>query len=863
MPAFERIATGFPGLDQVLDNIRLGDNVVMQVGSIHDFAFFAKRFATQAIADKRRTVYMRFAQHEALLEEQDGLEIFELQANKGFESFTVDVHHIISEVGKEAIYIFDSLSSLQVIWSTDLMMGNFFCVTCPYLFQLDTVAYFPILRGHHDFATIARIQSTTQLLLDFIRTETAMFLRPIKVWQRYTPEMFLPYSVTEEGEFVQLTSGVELGDYYKAMHEESGAFHVANLDSYERFFMQAKEEHAQGKLSDWTVSKIIRSMMSHDLQIAALIKQEFTSDDLFFIKTRVIGTGTIGGKACGMLLARKITENYLPQYQGQMEPHDSYYIGTDVFYSYLVDNKLWELRIRQREKENYFELADEMAAGLLAGEFSQGTREQFRRMLEYFGQIPIIVRSSSFLEDGFGNAFAGKYESLFCANACSPEQRLQEFEAAVKRVYASTMSHSALEYRRQRGLTESDEQMAILVQRVSGNWFGNYYMPCIAGVGFSYSVYRWSESLSSDAGMLRIVAGLGTRAVDRSGLDYPRMINLDKPDSSIHLDSAEKHRFSQRKLDLISMRDNALIGMPYSQLEAELPAWYIKLISERDNEAERLARESGHNRRISFVSCKAVAENRELMEMLAKILRLLEEKYRIPVDIEYTINFNEQGQYIVNLLQCRPLNIWQSQVGVEISEKPEEQLLFDLRENFMGNAAELTIDVVIFIEIKGYHELPYNQKSSLAKLVGKLNRHFQDSGKTIMLFSPGRIGTTSPELGVPLKFSDLSNFKVLCEYADRSVGLVPELSYGSHIFQDIVEAEMFYVALMDNPDSHEVFRPQLLQNQPSKLSEITEASPEEEAIVKVYYFDQKRPLKLQADLRRSRVQAYLEEEPTH
>ena len=116
---------------------------------------------------------------------------------------------------------------------------------------------------------------------------------------------------------------------------------------------------------------------------------------------------------------------------------------------------------------------------------------------------------------------------------------------------------------------------------------------------------------------------------------------------------------------------------------------------------------------------------------------------------------------------------------------------------------------------------------------------------------------------MPLKFSDLSNFKVLCEYADRSVGLVPELSYGSHIFQDIVEAEMFYVALMDNPDSHEVFRPQLLQNQPSKLSEITEASPEEEAIVKVYYFDQKRPLKLQADLRKSRVQAYLEEEPTH
>jgi len=124
---------------------------------------------------------------------------------------------------------------------------------------------------------------------------------------------------------------------------------------------------------------------------------------------------------------------------------------------------------------------------------SEPIRAQFRRMLNYFGQIPIIVRSSSFLEDGFGNAFAGKYESIFCVNACDPEERLLQFEDAVRRVYASTMDRSALEYRRQRGLDKMDEQMAILVQRVSGTKFDKYYMPCAAGVGFSYSVYRWSD----------------------------------------------------------------------------------------------------------------------------------------------------------------------------------------------------------------------------------------------------------------------------------------------------------------------------------------------------------------------------------
>jgi len=107
-----------------------------------------------------------------------------------------------------------------------------------------------------------------------------------------------------------------------------------------------------------------------------------------------------------------------------LEPQDSYYIGTDIFYSYIVENKLWKLRILQRNDKYYFEKAEELKNAISNGKFSEPIRAQFRRMLNYFGQIPIIVRSSSFLEDGFGNAFAGKYESIFCVNACDPEERL-------------------------------------------------------------------------------------------------------------------------------------------------------------------------------------------------------------------------------------------------------------------------------------------------------------------------------------------------------------------------------------------------------------------------------------------------------
>src|SRR5699024_275651 len=123
----------------------------------------------------------------------------------------------------------------------------------------------------------------------------------------------------------------------------------------------------------------------------------------------------------------------LPWGRKYLEPHDSYYIGSDVFYTYIVSNNCWEIRIAQRTEEGYFAKAEDLRKALLSGEFPADIREKFRSVLEYFGQSPIIVRSSSFLEDGFGNAFAGKYESVFCVNQGTPKERMREFTQAVRR----------------------------------------------------------------------------------------------------------------------------------------------------------------------------------------------------------------------------------------------------------------------------------------------------------------------------------------------------------------------------------------------------------------------------------------------
>jgi hypothetical protein len=166
-------------------------------------------------------------------------------------------------------------------------------------------------------------------------------------------------------------------------------------------------------------------MMTKDEKMLSKIKEYFTFDDYLTIYDRRIGSGLVGGKTCGMLLARKIIEKNCPEiYNNTFEPDDSFYIGSDLFYTYIVSNDLWNIRVKQRTKEGYYEAGRELEDGLKNGTFPDDIKNEFRRVLDYFGQSPIIVRSSSLLEDGFGNAFAGKYESVFCVNRGSLDERL-------------------------------------------------------------------------------------------------------------------------------------------------------------------------------------------------------------------------------------------------------------------------------------------------------------------------------------------------------------------------------------------------------------------------------------------------------
>ena len=846
MAAFDRIQSGIPEMDEELESIRLGDNVVWRLSHPAEFRYIAEPFVRKALRDGRRLLYVHFApvsSYSGWLEEipsvvirpeeiapdaptEPVMEVVPVALSHRFEIFTVQIHNIIERAGREAFFLFDCLSELQTAWSTDLMMSNFFRVTCPYLYERNTVAYFPLLRGMHSAEAIAKIRETTQLFLDVFSDsspgQTILYVRPLKVWNRESDTLFLPHRyVPDTGEFCPILDGVAASHFYQLLGRSRGrGTSPRNRDYWERFFDDTRERFEDGEGVREQCSRMCQIMMTRDERMRVLVRKHFRPDDYFAVHDRMIGTGMIGGKACGMLLARAIIRNEQPELFSRLEPHDSFYVGSDVFYSYIVENQFWELRVRQRTDEGYFALAEELAEAFRKGTFSRELEESFERILEYYGRDPFIVRSSSILEDGFGNAFAGIYESVFCSNKGTLEERMRELENAVRTVYASTMSRTALDYRKRRGLDKREEQMSLLIQRVSGSHYGPYYMPCAAGVGFSYSPYRFLKTLDPSAGMLRLVAGLGTSAVDRTEGSYPRLVSLDQPELTAAKNASERHQFSQRRLETMDEASRSVVPLTLKEVRRFLPGYLARALLEHDTEAERILRERGEDRTVEFLSCRGLVRRADLMADMRLMLAVIQKEYGQPVDTEFTVNLAEHGEYVINLLQCRPLQVLGREMAGDgdVGQKGEQDagtpwaeddsVLLHCVHASMGLTRTERLDGIVYIDPDAYTAMPYARKTRVAGVIGRINWHFRGRGLHLALLAPGRIGTSSPELGVPTTFADISEFDMIVEIA--GAGYHPELSYGSHFFQDLVEADILYAAVFEDERTL-AFHPELLE----------------------------------------------------
>jgi len=850
-------STGLPGLDAVLTGLRGGDNVVWEVDSIADFTAFVAPYCREVRRRSLPLIYFRFADHPPLVAEDDAARVHVLRPEAGFEGFISEIFDVIEQEGVGACYVFDCLTDLAVDWYSDRMLGNFFRLTCPYLYSYDTIAYFALMRDVNAAVAIQAIHDTAQVVIDVFRRPGGVFIHPTKVFRRHSDTMYMLHAW--EGErFVPVTRSAIISEIRATLAQPWIDLDDRLRDVWRRAFQEALAlvaEHpsAPGHADRVRALKerLLRMMVTRDERVLALATRYFKLPDLVAVGRRMIGTGLIGGKSVGMLLARAILRDADPAWVERLEVHDSFFIGSDVFYTYLVLNHCWWVRRRLRNPEFALEGAVEARQRMVAGSFPRDIERQFAEMLEYFGQAPIIVRSSSLLEDAYGNAFSGKYESVFCANQGTPDQRLEDFTAAVRAIYASTMSREALEYRIHWGLLDSDEQMALLVQRVSGEVRGALFYPEVAGVGFSFNPFVWHPDIDPRAGFLRLVFGLGTRAVDRLDDDHTRIVSLSAPalrpeGSNVSLVAAQ----AQRRVDILHLPLNQMLSLPFDEVLAGAPPAELPLLASRDAEAEARAREARGVETTRWVLTfdGLLAETTFVAEM-RRLLATLEAAYEHPVDVEFTLNFVGAGDYRINLLQCRPFQVRRSRAGVEpLAAAPAGKVVLRTAGPVIGNSRLDVIDEVVYVVPETYSRLRWRDRHAVAKVVGRVVHAPRPGPRpTLMLVGPGRWGTSTPELGVPVSFADIDAASVLCECALMHEGLVPDVSLGSHFFNDIVELDMLYLAVHPEREG-DVLDRAFFATAPNRLLErVPDAGPWEGVVRVVSGDDAGRRLVVRAD----------------
>ncbi|MHB8809417.1 MAG: PEP/pyruvate-binding domain-containing protein [Desulfobulbaceae bacterium] len=827
MPASQAkplFSSGLESLDEILQGVSAGDNVVWQVDDIAHQLPFVHAFCKCAHLDGKKLVYFRFASHQALVPDRYNADVYELKPRAGFEQFITRILNVISECGKGACYVFDCLSELAVDWYSDRMLGNFFKLACPYLYNADTVAYFALLRNSHTPLSVQAIHRTAQVVLDLYRSNGTFYLLPLKVLGRHTPTMYMLHSMDGQ-DLNPVTSSVVVSEILSATPQPWIDAKIVLQDTWSRILGEAQAAcGAKGGAKDaernsGLLRQLIRMIVTRNDKVAKLGEEYFDLAGLVAIGKRMVGTGLIGGKAAGMLLARAILGKKDAKWKKLLETHDSFFIGSDIFYSFVINNKCWWERHQMKSASDPFTAAEKIRKRLLKGKFQRDTLEQFREVLNYFGQSPIIVRSSSLLEDAYGNAFSGKYESIFLANQGPPEERLAKFKDAVRTVYASTMSREVLSYRAHRGLWNRYEEMALLVQRVSGAFYGSVYLPHLAGVGYSYNPFVWNEGIDPHAGVLRLVFGLGTRAVDRHDDDYTRVVALNAPLKRPELTVDEMHKYSQHIVDIIDIKGNRQKSAPFEDVVKAMPGLPLSLFADRDREME--ARAEKHNVENVFswmLTFRRVLAETPLIADMRSMLTMLTRAYEYPVDVEFAVNFIEKGRYRINLLQCRPFQVQMPLAEARLPEDVrKEDILLQTAGPIIGEAAAKRIDRIVYVRPERYNDLSTAERYEVARLIGDIANEGA-AGRTTMLVGPGRWGSKMPELGVPVTFSDVRNVSVLCELSAMHAKLTPDLSLGTHFFNDIVEMGMVYLGIHSNREKDGyLFNEKLLLRMPNAL----------------------------------------------
>ncbi|MDH3815318.1 MAG: PEP/pyruvate-binding domain-containing protein [Acidobacteriota bacterium] len=587
-----------------------------------------------------------------------------------------------------------------------------------------------------------------------------------------------------------------------------------------------------------TRAALVRRFLTDQLDFISVGKRYIRVLDFGEVLDHILPTesryGRLGGKAAGLILAHSILQE--AKREGRLAADhkipNSYFLPSNGILEFIEHNDLDELiNIKYKTSDEVRDEYPLVERLFKSGAFPPTIHKGLEEMLYQIGEVPLVVRSSSLLEDRIGHAFSGKYKSLFISNKGTLEMRLAALEDAIAEVYASLFHSDPIEYRRERGLIDFQEQMGILIQEVVGREAGGMLFPVFAGVAFSRCEMRWSPRIRHTDGMARLVLGLGTRAVDRTVTDYPVLVALEQPALRAVQRPDEVYRYSQHDVDVIDLRESQFETLPLAD--------YMRRVGRSIPNMNRIFSIYRDDQILPMVGILAQLDPEDLVvtfdgllkspfpRELKTMLDLLEEGLGEPVDVE----FAHDGDAFF-MLQCRALSrgALAQRVKVPSGVSAEHQVFSANRYVQMGQASD--IEYVVLVDPRDYEELQTREEMlRVARAVGAVNKALPQ--RRFLMMGPGRWGSRGDiRLGVPVTYADICHTTILVEIARKKGSYLPDVSFGTHFFNDLVESGINYLPLY--PDDPEVvWNDAFLNDSTNCLAEVVPEFADMEHVVRV------------------------------
>ena len=539
---------------------------------------------------------------------------------------------------------------------------------------------------------------------------------------------------------------------------------------------------------------LIKEVQAYHKAMGRGIIAEFSNGNYDrYISFARMGDGSLGGKARGLAFLNRLIEKHslTDRYDNiSISIPRSIVISTEYFDEFILENGLQYVIDSELSD-------DEILSEFVASRLPEGLISGLKTYLKTV-DTPLAVRSSSKLEDSNYQPFAGVYSTYMIPHVDNKDMMLRILDKAIKSVYASVFYNGSRTYIQTTGNLQSEEKMAVVIQNICGSEHNGLYYPLISGVGRSVNFYPIGGERMED-GIVNVVFGLGKSVVEggktlRFSPEFPKKIlQLSQPYLAM--------RDSQKMMFALDLRPGAFkISRNEGVNLAHIPV--TEVIPDYANSNLVFSTYSAVDSRIvpgvevsgaRIVSFDAILKYGKypLAKALSEIMDICRKELLCEVEIEFAADVAPSGKLSLKLLQVRPISSYSAEQEVNFDElKDSLGTLFLESGKALGNGFVNDVSHIVYIAPDKFNSLSTRE---IAAELAEINNTFKSRNEGYILIGPGRWGSSDPNLGIPVIWSDISEAKMIVEYS--MPGFQVEPSQGTHFFQNITSLGVGYLSI--------------------------------------------------------------------